>query len=93
MIACGMAIGRTSLLFGRDVMIRAAAMLPARSLSAQGYHIKSVGNDHLLFDGRGNLLGTITAARVPPIFARNAPTFLLRARQQLADREEEKEWT
>jgi hypothetical protein len=90
MIASGLAIGRTSLLFGRDVMIHAAAILPARSLPIGGNRIKSVGNDHCLFDERGNLLGTIASAHVPPVFARNAPTFFLRVKRQVACREEKR---
>jgi hypothetical protein len=88
MIHGGLTFGRTSLLFGRDIMIRAVGMVPARSLPVRGSHIKSVGNEHCLFDERGNLLGTIAAARVPPIFASNAPTFFLRVKPHITCREE-----
>ena len=83
MIGCGLAFGRTSLFFGQDVMIRAAGILPARSLPVRGNRIRSAGHDYYLFDDRGNLLGTIAAARVPPIVAKNAPTFFLRVKRRI----------
>jgi hypothetical protein len=98
MIGCGLAFGRTSLFFGRDIMIRAAGILPTRSLPVRGNRIRSFGPDYHLFDDRGDLLGTIAAVRVPPIVdllgtiaavrvppivAKNAPTFFLRMKRHI----------
>jgi hypothetical protein len=83
MIGCSLAFGRTSLFFGRDVMMQAAGLLPGRSLTTRGIDLRSEEYDYDLFDDRGKLLGTINAARVPPIIAKNAPTFFLRMKRHV----------
>ena len=75
MIAVAFANGNAFQSGGCAAITKRTRRRPSRTAGV--YAPRNVAKDYCLFDGLGERLGTIPAARVKPLLGNNAPTLLL----------------